>query len=257
MTLLNKLNPNSKRGILLAVVIIASLALYSVGPIPQEMSYHFFADTDTLVGVSNFWNVMSNLPFVAVGWFALWRLPRLADQSALMAYIVLSIGVLLVGFGSAYYHYAPTNDSLLWDRLPMTIAFMALFSILLQERVLMRQSSLSLWLLVVCGVGSALYWAWTEGQGRGDLRPYALVQFLPIILMPLILLLFAERYLNNRLLFSAFAWYFIAKLLEQYDHQIHDVLGIIGGHPLKHIAAAIAALSLVRAVPVCPLAQTQ
>jgi uncharacterized membrane protein len=107
-----------------------------------------------------------------------------------------------------------------------------------------------LWFLVSCGIAAAFYWSWTEANGRGDLRPYAVVQFLPIILMPLIMALFPKKYLSNNLLLSAFVWYLVAKALEQYDHQIQGVLAIIGGHPLKHIAAAIAALCIVCAVPV-------
>ena len=244
------LNEKSKKIILIAVGIAATLALYSFGRIPQDASYHFFADTEELVGVSNFWNVMSNVPFVAVGVFALWRLPRLVERECLAAYIVLSIGITLVGFGSAYYHYAPSNETLLWDRLPMTVAFMALFSMLLGERVINTHKSMLLWFLVSCGIAAAFYWSWTEANGSGDLRPYAVVQFLPIILMPLIIALFSKKYLSNYLLLSAFAWYLVAKALEQHDHQIQSVLAIIGGHPLKHIAAAIAALCIVCAVPV-------
>lgn len=146
-------------------------------------------------------------------------------------------------------HYAPSNESLLWDRLPMTVAFMALFSMLLAERVVAGYDQRWLWALVVMGISAALYWAWTEARGIGDLRPYAVVQFLPVILMPLIMLLFPKRYLSTSLLLYAFAWYFVAKGLEHYDHQILGLTGVIGGHPLKHVAAAIAVLCIVRSVP--------
>ena len=121
---------------------------------------------------------------------------------------------------------------------------------LLGERVINTHKSMLLWFLVSCGIAAAFYWSWTEANGSGDLRPYAVVQFLPIILMPLIIALFSKKYLSNYLLLSAFAWYLVAKALEQHDHQIQSVLAIIGGHPLKHIAAAIAAQCIVCAVPV-------
>lgn len=245
-----KLNEKSKKFILVAVGVAATLVLYSFGRIPQDVSYHFFADTEALAGVSNFWNVMSNVPFLAVGAFALWRIPRLVERECLVAYIVISVAIALVGLGSAYYHYAPSNEALLWDRLPMTVAFMALFSMLLEERVFISHKSISLWFLVSCGIAAAFYWSWTEANGRGDLRPYAVVQFLPVILMPLIMALFTKKYLSNYLLLCAFAWYLVAKALEHYDHQIQSVLVIVGGHPLKHIAAAISALCVVCAVPV-------
>ena len=216
---------------------------------PQDAQYHFFADTETLAGWANFWNVISNAPFLVVGAFAFWRVPRLAERECRSAYVVLATGITLVSFGSAYYHDAPANTTLFWDRLPMTVAFMALFSIILGERVISAYKTAVLLLLVSLGMAAVVYWSWTEANGRGDLRPYAVVQFLPLILMPFIMLLFPRKYLNNHYLLYGFAWYLIAKLLEQYDHQILAVTNVIGGHPLKHIAAALAALYVVAAVP--------
>lgn len=235
---------------LVAVVAVVVIAFIFVGRIPQDPAYHLFADTQTLVGVANFWNVISNVFFLGVGAYAFWRVPRLSQRESRTAYFVLSIGVTLVGFGSAYYHYAPSHASLFWDRLPMTVAFMALFSMLLTERAIVANNQAWLWLLVCLGIVAALYWSWTEANGRGDLRPYAIVQFLPIILMPLIMALFRQRYLSNFLLLCAFAWYLVAKALEHYDHQILGFTSLIGGHPLKHVAAAIAVLCIVCAVPV-------
>jgi hypothetical protein len=131
----------------------------------------------------------------------------------------------------------------------MTVAFMALLSMLLSERVVVGYNPVWLWLSVGIGIAAALYWSWTEANGKGDLRPYAVVQFLPIILMPLIMALFPKRYLSNSMLLCAFAWYFVAKALEYYDHQILSLTGLVGGHPLKHVAAAIAALCIVLAIP--------
>jgi DMSO/TMAO reductase YedYZ heme-binding membrane subunit len=134
----------------------------------------------------------------------------------------------------------------------MTVAFMGLFSLVLGERVISDYKNTTLVFLVACGIAAVLYWSWTEVNGRGDLRPYAVVQFLPLILMPLMLAMFPRKYLDSRLLLYALAWYLLAKALEHYDHQILSLVGAIGGHPLKHIAAAIGALCLVCAVPVAP-----
>lgn len=240
----------TRRLILVIATIIAICSLFLFDRIPQDNKYHLFADANTLAGISNFWNVVSNIPFLIVGIFALWRAPRLAERECYTAYLVLSIGITLVSFGSAYYHYAPSNETLLWDRLPMTVAFMALFAMILGERVIVSYKNIVLWFLVGCGIAAAFYWSWTEAKGQGDLRPYIIVQFLPIILMPLIMILFTKKYLSNYFLISAFVWYLVAKILEHYDHQLQDLIGIIGGHPLKHIAAAIAALCIVCAVPV-------
>ncbi|HJW47524.1 MAG TPA: ceramidase domain-containing protein, partial [Lysobacter sp.] len=239
--------------LLLIISIVAIASLFFVGRIPQDPNYHLFADAREIAGVANFWNVVSNLPFLAVGAFGLWRYPRLTQDESRVGYVLLCACVALVGLGSAYYHHAPSNASLLWDRLPMTVAFMALFSLLLGERVITRHKRTWLWVLVVLGIGAALYWSWTESMGQGDLRPYVVVQFLPVILMPLILMLFPSRYLSNPLLLCAFGFYFVAKVLEQYDHQIQELTGFVSGHPLKHVAAAVAVLCIVLAVPAASL----
>lgn len=230
--------------------ILMLMVLFSFDRIPQDPNYHLFVDTETRLGLPNFWNVVSNLPFLGVGVFAFWRLPRLMNQECLQAYVVLCLGVTLVAFGSAYYHHLPSNGTLLWDRLPMTVAFMALFAMLLSERVIVAHQTMTLFFLVFFGIAAALYWAWTESCDKGDLRPYVAVQFLPIICIPLIVALFPSKYLSNRFLMYAFAWYLLAKGLEHGDHDIQHLVGFIGGHPLKHIAAALAALCIVRAVPV-------
>jgi hypothetical protein len=236
--------------LLVIVTVVAVVALCFVGHIPQDPSYHHFADTRKLLGISNFWNVASNLPFLVVGAFGLWRYPRLAAAESRSGYLLLCVGVCLVGLGSAYYHLAPSNPTLLWDRLPMTVVFMALLSLLLGERVVDRHKSLVLWALIAVGVCSVLYWSWTESLGRGDLRPYGLVQFLPMVLIPLILLLFRPRYIRGSLLVSAFALYVLAKLCEQLDRQIFELTRFMSGHALKHVVASLAVLCIVVAVPV-------
>lgn len=40
-------------------------------PVAQDLNYQLFADQDTWLGMPNFWNVVSNLPFVAVGIYGL------------------------------------------------------------------------------------------------------------------------------------------------------------------------------------------
>ena len=241
---------NERRTALLSVIAaIGILGLFFAGRIPQDPAYHLFADTRTIAGLANFWNVVSNLPFLAVGVFGLWRLPLLTQAESRSGYLLLCASVTLVGLGSAYYHHAPSNASLLWDRLPMTVAFMALFAMLLGERVITRYKQAWPWSLVLLGIGAALYWSWTESRGVGDLRPYAVVQFLPVILMPLILLLFSSRYLGNPLLLCAFALYFAAKALEHFDKPMQSLTGIVSGHSLKHVVAAVAVLCIILSVP--------
>jgi len=240
-----------RRGILGLIAIAAVAGLWQHGPIPQDPAYHAFADTRTIAGVGNFWNVLSNLPFLLFGGYGLSRFGELAiPPGSRPAYLALCIGVLLVGFGSAYYHHAPSTPALVWDRLPMTIAFMALFSLLLDEREVLGAKIPTLWPLLVAGIASIAYWRWSETQGAGDLRPYVLVQFLPIVLIPIILCLFEGRFLRTPLLVIALAFYLSAKFFEYFDRQILQATGVISGHSIKHLVAGIAVLCIILAVPV-------
>lgn len=240
----------NKRIAILGLLTIAAFAsLLFTNPIAQDIAYHNFADIKNLYGLQNFWNVWSNLPFVIAGLIGLLRYPRLSYKESSVGYLVICVAIIFVGFGSAYYHADPSNQTLLWDRLPITIAFMALFSMLISERVLHKSRNILLFSLVTFGIGSALYWAWTESLGRGDLRLYALVQFLPIALIPLILLMFPKHYLDDKKLFLAFGFYIAAKLFEHFDSQIFTMLNVISGHSIKHILAAAAVLCVIYAVP--------
>ncbi len=235
---------------LLCTIIFLSIAIMLfTAPIPQDLHYHQFADQRHLCGVNHFWNVMSNLPFLLVGIYGLWRFKKIEIDYIKWAYWCFCVGVILVCFGSGYYHFNPSNHTLVWDRLPMTIAFMALFSLLLHERVLSNPKTFTLIPLLIIGAASVFYWSWTESRGQGDLRFYALVQFLPIILIPLILWLYPKRYFSSSYLLCAFAFYFLAKLLEHFDAIIYQALGQMSGHSLKHLSAAIAVFLILHAIP--------
>lgn len=223
------------------------LALY-LPPIPQDPAYHEFADKRTIGGIPNFWNVASNFPFLLVGVFGLMRFSGLRNSPFLPAYLVVCFGVVFIGLGSAYYHYEPRTVTLTWDRLPMTIAFMALFSMVVTDRISEKLGRGLLWPLVLTGVASVLYWHWSELQGRGDLRPYAIVQFLPMLLIALILIWYREGVLSKGWLWSALATYALAKAAEHYDHAIYAQIGF-SGHGIKHLLASLAILWTILAVP--------
>jgi Ceramidase len=239
----------SKTTLLWMIAAVGIGALIAVGPIAQDPDYHLFADSRSFAGITNFWNVISNVPFIAVGLYGFSRSTRLTQSECRMGYLLLCAAVTMVAFGSAYYHHAPSNETLLWDRLPMTVAFTALFGMLLGERVLTAFKQEVLWSLVMFGICAAFYWAWTETKGHGDLRPYVLVQFLPIVLMPVILLLFPARYLRTNYLLYAFALYFVAKALEHFDRRVEQLLDGFSGHPIKHLVAAVAVLCVILSVP--------
>lgn len=223
--------------VLAVLAAAAVVAAFLHAPIAQDQAYHAFADGRALFGVPNFGDVMSNLVFLVVGVYGLRRSPA-ANRPA---YLTLCVGVLLVSLGSAYYHQAPSDGTLLWDRLPMTVAFMGLFAMLLEERV---TDFKTLPVLVALGIASALYWRET-----GDLRAYILVQFLPLVLMPVILLLFPRRYLNGRMLMMAVFFYLVAKVLETYDRQVFSSIFNLSGHTLKHLSAGVASFFVIQAVP--------
>jgi hypothetical protein len=240
------------------VRVLALLALACAGviyvlywpPVPQNPEYHNFADQRTVLGVPNFYNVVSNFAFVIVGLLGLWYVlaapcgPSTGFQhpAERWFFMLFFLGVFLTAFGSAYYHLQPDNDRLFWDRLPMSLAFTSLFAALLAERINLK---LGLWLLpvlVTAGVASSLYWAWTERQGRGDLRFYYLAQFFPLAALPVLLLAFPPRYTRTIDLLVALGWYVVAKVCEmKLDQTIYDLRGLVSGHTLKHLAAALSA----------------
>jgi len=237
-------------GILIAVTGLAVAAMLFVDRIPQDSSYHLFADIRKIGGINNFWNVVSNLPFLFAGLFGLSRSRFLLEAKTRSAYLSICIGFLLVSIGSAYYHFAPSTQSLLWDRLPITIAFMSVFSILLDERVIPEAKLPTLYPLMAIGTSTAAYWYWTGSVGSGDLRPYVLVQFLPVVLIPLILMLFPGKYLNSRLLASALGLYVIAKLFEHFDRQVLNFIGVLSGHSIKHLLSGLAVVCIILSVPI-------
>jgi len=195
-------------------------------PIRQDPAYHGFADRRTIIGVTNFWNVVSNLPFLVVALWG-WRGAATAERR------IFLIGVAGVTFGSGWYHAHPDNATLFWDRLPMTVAFMALFAEVIGKRVSSRTGRRLLIPLLVFGVASVIYWRYTD-----DLRFYVLVQFFP--LLALLLLLDGRR----DPLLSLIGLYAFAKLLEWQDHAIAAVVST-GGHPWKHLAASAAVFAYV------------
>lgn len=231
-----------------AIAASAIIATFFVSPVPQDPAYHEFADQRTIFGIPNFWNVFSNLPFVIVGLFGLSKLSLLRLTSFRTAYIIFCIGIIFVGFGSAYYHYSPSTPTLVWDRLPMTIVFMALFSMVLSDRSSEWFGSVMLLPLLIVGVASVIYWYWSELQGRGDLRAYGLVQFLPMLLIPLMLIICEGKGLRVPLVWATLGTYALAKVAEIFDKVIYNATGFMSGHSIKHLLASLAVLCAIFAI---------
>jgi hypothetical protein len=220
--------------VLYGLMIVSLAALLPLPPLLQDQSYHQFADQRELFGIPNFWNVISNLPFIAVGAVGLLRVR--CD-----AITVLFTGLFLTGFGSSYYHLNPNDGTLFWDRLPMTLCFAAILAAVVEERVDARAGAMLLRPLLAIGIFSLLLWRWTD-----DLRLYAWAQFFPFLALILILRFFPPKYTGTSYWITAAALYALAKLLEYLDEKIYSLGSILSGHTLKHLAAAAAGFAILR-----------
>lgn len=241
----------STKILLLGLLTITGLVItFLLSTVAQNTSYHAFADRTPFLGIANFLNVFTNLPFIVVGVLGLRLLNRTAVKRPIaVIYGVLFTGILLIGFGSSYYHLAPNNDSLVWDRIPMTIVFMAFLTAVIAECISLKTGRMLLFPLVIGGIASVLWWNYTEQIGRGDMRLYGFVQFYPVIVIPVILILFPSPVNAKawRSLMWVVIWYVFAKLFEHFDKEIYAKVGFISGHSLKHIAAAMAIWYMVDA----------
>ena len=228
------------REISLAGICLAMLVLFlSRAPIAQDPAYHLFADRRTICGIPNMLDVASNIAFLIVGAAGIlfWR----ARDGLAVSWLVLFAGTALVFFGSAYYHWAPTNATLLWDRLPMTIAFMGLFVALVSEHAGARLERYLLVPAVAVGVASAVWWHVTD-----DLRWYLWVQFTPLVCIPFVLAVFPARYTHRTDFLYALGFYVLAKFAERWDRDIYSLTGnFFSGQTLKHRLAACGVLMIL------------
>ena len=227
----------------LGVLLVAALA----PPIPQPQGYHRFADDRSFFGIPNFFNVISNLPFFQVGAAGLVFLlyernskanPSFITRDERWPYLILFMSVALTAVGSAYYHLAPDNDRLMWDRLPLAVAVTALLSAQLVERVSPQTGLRMMPALVGIGAASVLYWHWSEREGAGNLNFYIVVQFYSLLVILLLAIFFRSPYPGAASIYIALIWYAVAKLTEIADHQIYNMGQLISGHTAKHVLAA-------------------
>ncbi|KAK2642097.1 hypothetical protein Ddye_023860 [Dipteronia dyeriana] len=248
-----------------SVAILCFIVLMIVTPaIPQSQEYHDFADQrqflgnpfyhfhflHTLIyslysfpcfsGIPDFLNVVSNFPFLVIGLIGLVlcfhrNYFKLGLQGELWGWAVFFIGVAAVGVGSSYYHLNPDDARLVWDRLPMTISFTSIIAIFIIERIDEQKGTVSLIPLLLAGVVSILYWRFFD-----DLRPYALIQFVPCIAIPLMAILLPPMYTHSAYWLWAAGFYLLAKVEEALDKPIYKwTHHIVSGHTLKHLCAAM------------------
>jgi hypothetical protein len=230
---------------LAAAMLASTIAVFFFPPTPQPLDYHHMADARTLLGIPNALNVLSNLPFAIVGVLGLAL--TLSPSSAHAAfrnpwerwpYVALFTGIALTAAGSSYYHLAPDNARLVWDRLPMTVGFMGLLTAVFAERIGAGIARALFLPLLVLGAASVGYWAWTEAEGRGDLRLYGLVQFGSLLAVVLMLGLYRSTYTGGGFLIAGLTAYAAAKLFELADDWFFQFGRVVSGHTLKHVSAA-------------------
>jgi hypothetical protein len=232
---------------IITVGLIALLALH--GRIAQPAHYHDFADQSAALGIPHAADVLSNAGFALVaiwGWLAL-RRRRASEQlrAGWPGYRLFLIGLFLTAFGSAFYHLAPDNIRLIWDRLPIALVCAGLLAGVRGDIQGGSKTAIDAIVLALTAVASVAWWAVTDRNGAGDLRPYLLLQGLALILVPLWQAIY-RRPRTDRIAFStAMALYILAKLAEVLDHEIATALGFVTGHTLKHLIATAATAAIV------------
>ena len=233
----------------LLVVALAGLA-WLLPPIAQPPGYYDFADQRACWGLPNCLDTASNALLVLAGAMGLRFMQRgrgaWRDRREAWPYGLFFMAMILVGFGSGYYHLAPDNERLLWDRLAMMLAFMAWFAAIVGERVGPVAGLRLLPLVVAAGLGSAAWWGWSEARGMSDLRPYFLMQLYPVLLIPLLLRLYPPRYSGDRTILAVIGLYLLALLFDLGDRPVFALTGgWVSGHTLKHAVAALAVVGVL------------
>lgn len=247
---LHAMNGRLRLALLTIVALASALLCFAIvpSPIPQDPSYHRFADRRAWLGIPNAWNVLSNTPFLLVGAIALlyWRRmrDRVAATDRFLPPLMFATGTILTGIGSAYYHAFPNNATLVADRIGIAITVAAFLALIAGDRIAYGTNGvLIVWTLFA--IATILWWYAGEQRGAGDLRPYGIAQFFPLLALLFTAAVFRPTYTGSRKLGWVVVLYIVAKLCETYDQPIYDLLGQLAGHALKHIFAALAAAVIV------------
>jgi len=237
---------------LISITVFILIALIIYGPLTTPARYTILADQRSWLGIPNAWNVLSNIPFVLIGIWGLWSLLKpesiyFNDQKEKLFYVLFFIGVFFVSILSSYYHWMPNNYRLMWDRFPIAFAVSAVVIAIMSERINLAFGRLIIWPFLLLALFSVYYWYYTITLGREDLRIYSFILiFLPITLMPLVLLLFKSPYTQTRYIWFALITFILARISEAYDFIIYNFTQhAISGHSLKHLLLALSCLLIL------------
>lgn len=227
------------------LILFLALTAWAYPHIPRAdaLTYLDFADQVAHLGIPNFNDVVSNLAFLAAGLYGLIAFTRRPDLKGHgLALLTVSIGSVLTAFGSAQFHWAPGNYTLMLDRLPMTIVFAGVISALIGDRIGRTQGLVALGILLPFGVFSIL------GQDAGFItfRPYYALQHGGLIFCLLLALMRPSGRMENANVLAALGLYTVAKILEIADGPIFRFTeNLVSGHSLKHLFAALAVYKLI------------
>ena len=221
---------------ILTIVILGSLVMVMFfDPIKQNLAYHDFADKRAVFNIPNFFNVVTSTLFAVFGVIGLGLCLTRKQNEAPLSWITFFVGVTIVCFGSGYYHWNPNSTTLVWDRLPMTIGFMGLFIGILSEYVNPKIERYFLVPAILVGLSTVIYWHYMD-----DLRLYLWVQFVPLLVIPIVMILFGCKYTHQRYLIFALIAYLLAKFPEAYDKEIFSfAYEQFSGHSLKHLLVSM------------------
>jgi hypothetical protein len=229
--------------IIAAVVALYGLLRLSLGPLPQDPSFHLFADTRTCLSIiPRAGDVLTNLAILAAGLFGLALRARMTispeERTAVNVLIAASI---LTAFGSAFYHWAPTNETLVWDRLPLAVILMSVFALVLADRVHPLLARHAIWPLTALGIVSVIVWGVLESMGKGDLLLYLVVRVGTVLAIVMLLILRQPRHTETRWLVMAVLCEIIMATFERLDHEVFRLTGgVASGHNLKHVMVGVA-----------------
>lgn len=232
------------------VITIGTIVILALhGRIAQPAHYHDFADRSGAFGIDHAADVFSNAGFALVaiwGWLTLH--PRRASdrlRAGWPGYRLFLIGLFLTAFGSGFYHLAPDNARLIWDRLPIALACAGLLVGVRGDTKPGLKSEIEAIVLALFAVASVAWWAYTDRSGADDLRPYLLLQGLPLLLIPLWQAIHRAPRADRIAFAVAMGLYMLAKVAEVLDHEIANALGFVSGHTLKHLIATTATAAVV------------
>ena len=235
---------------IVALTVVAVAAALLLPAVRQPLEYHDFADQRHAHGIDNFLDVVSNAGFLVFGVIGLVIIGKgracFERPAERWPYIIFFAGLVLTAAGSGYYHLAPNNETLFWDRLPMTIAFMGLVAAQIVDRISVRAGLVLLPPALLIGAASVIYWLITERMGAGNVIPYGILQAYTILVVLLLAIVNPSRYTRGNDIYWVFAWYALAKVLETFDEDVLALSGMLSGHTLKHVAAAFAGFSVCR-----------